>query len=85
MNATHAYVAFRPCGHPVALMVDDPEDKKETARFVAQAIRDGHRIERVTIERAREIGCVYCKCTPTKEYALSRSNAMRRHSRGRRL
>lgn len=61
-DATHAYVARRTCGHPIALMVDLPDDPRGTAKFVAAQIRHGHTVERVTIPEAREIGVVYCYC-----------------------
>lgn len=66
-DATHAYVVRRPCGHPLALAVDVPDDTKGTARFVAKEIRAGNTVERVTIEEARVIGVVYCACVPRKK------------------
>ena len=77
-DATHAYVGYRPCGHPVSLMVDMPDDRKTTASWVAQEIRDGHRIELVTIERAREIGVTYCSCVQPAEYEATRNKRMTR-------
>lgn len=64
--ATHAYVSRRPCGHPLALMVDMPDDTRGTAKFVAAEVRAGQTIERVTIEEARAIGVVYCYCVERK-------------------
>jgi hypothetical protein len=61
VNATHAYVAYRKCGHPVALLVDD-EDKVAVGKEVGALIAAGYTIDRVTIARAREIGVVYCGC-----------------------
>lgn len=66
MTATHAYVSRRPCGHPIALAVDLPDDPRGTAKHVAAQIRLGFTIERVTVEEARAIGVVYCDCEPKK-------------------
>jgi hypothetical protein len=66
-EATHAYVARRTCGHPIALIVDLPDDPKGTAKAVAEQLRAGHKIERVTIPEARDIGVVYCSCSPPKK------------------
>lgn len=78
-EATHAYVSRRSCGHPIALMVDLPDDPRGTAKSVAADIRHGFTVERVTIEEARAIGVVYCYClhprkpkTPRKPRALRR-------------
>jgi hypothetical protein len=72
-EATHAYVAYRPCGHPEFLAVDDPNDslayRRDLGRTVAQLVADDRRIERVTIEEARVIGVVYCACVPTMREA----------------
>lgn len=64
-EATHAYVAFRACGHPVGLLVDDGWDSRGLAKDIAQLIADDCTVERVTIEEAREIGVAYCFCVPT--------------------
>ena len=42
------YIGTDPkCGHVVAACVDDPEDKKYTAKFVANLVRRGFEITRV--------------------------------------
>lgn len=63
-GATHAYVAYRACGHPIALMVDDAEDRDGLATEIGNLIRAGCHIDRVTVAAAREIGVVYCDCGP---------------------
>lgn len=65
--ASHAYVAFRRCGHPIMVVVDDPQDLDETARAVAQMVRGGYWIGRLTLDEAREVGVAYCSCVPTLE------------------
>ena len=77
-----AYVSRRPCGHPVALMVDEPDYRKDTATFVGREIRVGHTVERVTLERAREIGVTYCACVPTAEYARALARHRKQGKRG---
>jgi len=49
---THAYAGFTSCGCMVAAVVDDGQEG-HCAGDVAEFIRDGLRVERVTIERAR--------------------------------
>jgi len=63
--ATHAYVAYRPCGHPVALCVDEQntkEERKAVAKFVREQITSGYTVQRVTLDEARTIGIKYCQC-----------------------
>jgi hypothetical protein len=50
---THAYVGFHPDGSAYFIFVDDAS--KDCAREVAKVIRGGGRIERMTIEEAREV------------------------------
>lgn len=52
-NATHCYIARKPCGCLVGITVDDPDDPKDTAKFVSQQVRNGCSIERLTIEDGR--------------------------------
>lgn len=51
---THAYMGARPCGCACALLVDNPEHKREVAKDVASWIRSGLTIQRGTIEEARQ-------------------------------
>lgn len=53
--ATHAYVGRAPCGCVQLLMVDMPDFRKDTAKSVAEAIREGLSIERITIEESRRL------------------------------
>ena len=48
MKATHCYVGVACCGCIHSVHVD--EGDKHTARFVADELRDGLTIERMTIE-----------------------------------
>lgn len=56
------------CGNMVGAAVDRPEFANETAEFVAESIRAGNRIERVTCEFTRgklrrcspECSCQFC-------------------------
>lgn len=47
------------CGRMTLAVVDDPDYKKETAKAIAEAIRDGMAIERTTVGvvRAGPFGC----------------------------
>jgi hypothetical protein len=82
-DITHAYIVYRSCGHPVALYVDDGD--AYIARDIAKAVRAGRTIERVTIERAREIGVMYCSCVPSAREQLAferdRKASLRRNRR----
>lgn len=49
-----AYMGREACGHVVAVMVDNPAHKRDTAREIARWIRDGLTIERGTVAEARE-------------------------------
>lgn len=49
------YALRRPaCGHLVAVCVDDDDTKAETARFVADGVRRGFAVERLTVVAVRE-------------------------------
>jgi hypothetical protein len=57
------YIGFKPCGCGVAVVVDDPKYVKSTAESVSEFIREGLKIERVSMDDypARFNGC---KCIP---------------------
>jgi hypothetical protein len=52
-GATHAYVGTTACGCVVAGCVDVPGRERDTARTVAEYVRDGCTVERVPIGDAR--------------------------------
>jgi hypothetical protein len=78
---THAYVARKPCCDSVVYMgVDD--NSAELGRDIARLIRDGRRIERVTLEDARNLfGPQFyrCKCEPSE----AEKKVIARHKRER--
>lgn len=53
------------CGHLVAAVVDSPEYKRDTAKTVAQMVRDGLEVTR----RQDQVGLVWCseECERMKE------------------
>jgi len=53
VNEPMSYVARNSCGCVSGLCVDSPEHRRETARFVAEAVRRGQTIERCTTEDVR--------------------------------
>lgn len=55
MSEPMAYVGKKPCGCIVAFVVDDPKYPKDTAKSVAEFIRSGYAVERVTVEESRKI------------------------------
>lgn len=54
-------VAIRACGCWVAATVDRPEWRRDTAKTVAQFLRDGYTVERHTTAEVRErlTGCIH--------------------------
>ena len=58
-----AYIGKHSCGNVVLVIVDSPESKKENAKEMASAVRDGSivEIERVTVEWVRA-NVTFCKC-----------------------
>lgn len=53
------YIGKKPCGCILAATADEPKRKNETAKEIAEWIRDGMTIERVTTAYVREN--FYCK------------------------
>ena len=53
------YVAKRKtCGCVVAAAVDVPTHREETAKFVAECVRDGYDVERMRVVEVRKVfGC----------------------------
>ena len=49
-----AYIAKKPCGCIVLAVVDNPDHRRDVAKEVAKAIREGYIIERVTADYVRE-------------------------------
>lgn len=47
---THCYIGRKRCGCVTTIVVDEPEYPKDTAKSVADFIRDGYAVERMTIE-----------------------------------
>ncbi len=49
-----AYIARDLCGCIVGATVDDPDHASDTAKIVAEWVRDGLTLERTTVGEARE-------------------------------
>ncbi len=47
MTDFFAYLARNRCGCVASMIVDDPDLRRTTAKFVSKAVRDGRIIERV--------------------------------------
>ena len=70
MSEVMAYRAVNPtCGHVIGLVVDEPDIMSDKAvnRDIARWLRDGYRLERVTIEEARK--SVMCNCKAQEKQA----------------
>lgn len=44
----YVYIAVKPCGHAGGMCVDEPEYKEDCARNVADWIRQGYAVNRVS-------------------------------------
>lgn len=53
MPETYAYIGTTACGCPVAVVIDDLDHRRETAKAVYEYIAEGLTIERVTVDAAR--------------------------------
>ena len=63
-----AYITILPCGCVVEAIIDNPRYRRNVARVVGHAIREGCSIERLTVEDARGRwtgrNCPKCKEAP---------------------
>lgn len=77
-DVTHAYVGRKPCCRGVCYVgVDD--SSPSLAKEIAQLIRDGRTIERMTIEDSRKIAWTRCTCEPS----AAEKKVIARHIRAR--
>lgn len=68
---THVYFAVKSCGCRVAVVCDEPDYQKDTAKSVAEFIRDGYTVERHQYD-GETIGQMLKRCQcgpPTKRQA----------------
>lgn len=71
MSEFMSYIACCPkCKAIVMACVDDPKHAKDTAKAVAESIRDGDIIERVTCEYVRANWSA-CKCNEPEAQQLT--------------
>lgn len=66
-DATHAYVGRGKCGHVILLQVDMRD--RDTAKSVAEVIREGGTVDRVTVDAARTMASQFCTCHRKKPAA----------------
>ena len=61
MSESMAYIGRRPCGCIVFAIMDNPEHRKDVARELGKAIREGLTVERVAAEVVRQstFGCCH--------------------------
>lgn len=64
--ATHLYIGRKACGCVVAVVNDEPDEPKWTAKEVANLIKSGLTVERISFEQWRatdhtaiKFGCVH--------------------------
>jgi hypothetical protein len=51
---SYSYIAKKECGCIVMACVDDLAHRRDTAKEVAKAIREGYIVERVTVDYVRK-------------------------------
>jgi len=73
----YTYCGFAPCGCIHAAVVDEPTRPRDVAKHVADFIRQGMRIERLTTQAVREhTRWGHCdKCRPARERAKQQIEA----------
>jgi hypothetical protein len=54
MTCTHVYVGRLICGCAVAVVVDEPDRPKDTAKTVHEYMLEGYTIDRMTVEDYRK-------------------------------
>lgn len=61
MKERMCYVGRKACGCLVTVAVDKPQWKRETAKSVAEWMRDGLTVERMTVAdvQAAKLGCIH--------------------------
>lgn len=76
---TPCYVGKRPCGCVVAAVVDDGDDPKDVAKFIADLVKRGMTVDRSTVDEARKLLTEGLKCEhqPAKS-ASERERFMRK-------
>ena len=69
ITCTHVYIGTMPCGCHVAVVADCADDKRQTANYVQQFIRDGYSVSRHSLEELRNgtIKLARCSCSPVVE------------------
>lgn len=60
-NYSHAYIAKKKCGCVVAACADIPDYTKDTAKFLADCVKDGLTIERVELGSGH-VKLSRCRC-----------------------
>lgn len=67
---TPCFVGYGECGHIKAVSVDEPQRKEDNAKFVASLVRDGLRLEKLSVSDVRK--AKWCDCPkPSKPSAAS--------------
>ena len=79
MNNNHttnmAYIARKSCGCMVAAAVDEPDHREDTANEIAEWIRAGLTVERVTVDYVRA-NWRTCACMPEHTHKVTISETL---------
>lgn len=72
------YVGIKPCGCMVAWVHDSPEHQKDTAKSVAQFIKDGYRVEAaITADIRSKLGPCRCKSWDNARAVIAEAEVVR--------
>lgn len=64
MTVSMSYIGIKSCGCLVAACLDDPQYKKDTAKFVSDCIKSGYAIERIA---SKDVALSWCKCAKPED------------------
>lgn len=70
LDLTPCFAAMCKCGGWVGVAVDIPQCARENSRSVAKWMRDGFKIEKVTVQSIRDGSCAMCECSRGKQKKL---------------
>lgn len=74
-TSTHCYVGTLACGCGVAIVVDDPEYRRDTAKSVAEMIEHGYVVGRWERDAGVEAFCHHCANYPHEPWQKRNEDA----------
>jgi hypothetical protein len=71
-NLTPVFAGICPCGGWIAVIVDTPEHAARNAKEVSRLMRQGFRIDKITVDDVRTGRAVMCECERRKKKPAQR-------------